>query len=497
MCAYNQVNGVYSCENDWLLNQVLKGDWRYPGYVMSDWGAVHSTVRSALAGLDQEAGEQLDTENFFGRLGLAVKEGKVPEARLDDMVRRILTSIYACGLAGNESASDPADLREGEAATLAIEHEGAVLLRNQGMLPLAADTRRILVVGAHANLGVPSGGGSSQVLPTGGIALRESEGKNRAMIFDPSSPLESIRRQFPRVRVDYADGSNPAEAAKGAAGADAVVVFADQYLTEGVDAPNLNLPNGQDALIESVARANRRTVVVLETGGPVVMPWLDLTAAVIEAWYPGQRGGEAVADILSGAVNPSGRLTITFPKSEAQLPYPRIQGDPRGAPEGPVGRGHRYGRIFIADYSEGALVGYKWFFARGERPLFPFGYGLSYTKFGLRDLKVSVDGDKVTASVTVRNVGLRAGAAIPQLYLSGPQGDGIPLRLAGWSRIDLAPGEEGEATISVDPRLLATFDEAARRWRIAAGSYRMTAGFDADHRDLAASFSLESAELPP
>src|SRR5208337_4817976 len=304
-------NGVYSCENDWLLNQVLKGDWRYPGYVMSDWGAVHSTVRSALAGLDQEAGEQLDTENFFGRLGLAVKEGKVPEARLDDMVRRILTSIYACGLAGNESASDPADLREGEAAALAIEHEGAVLLRNEGMLPLAADTRRILVVGAHANLGVPSGGGSSQVIPVGGIALKESEGKNRAMIFDPSSPLEAIRRQFPRARVDYADGSNPAEAAKGAAGADAVVVFADQYLTEGVDAPNLNLPNGQDALIESVAQANRRTVVVIETGGPVVMPWLDLTAAVIEAWYPGQKGGEAIADVLSGAVNPSGRLTIT------------------------------------------------------------------------------------------------------------------------------------------------------------------------------------------
>jgi beta-glucosidase len=497
MCAYSQVNGVYSCENDWLLNQVLKGDWRYPGYVMSDWGAVHSTVRSALAGLDQESGEQLDTENFFDRLGVAVKEGKVPEARLDDMVRRILTSIYACGLAGNESASDPADLREGEAAALAIEREGAVLLRNEGMLPLAADTRRILVVGAHANLGAPSGGGSSQVIPTGGIALKEPEGKNRAMIFDPSSPLEAIRRKFPRARVDYADGSNPAEAAKAAAGADAVVVFADQYLTEGVDATSLNLPNAQDTVIESVARANRRAVIVLETGGPVAMPWLDLTGAVIEAWYPGQKGGEAIADILSGAVNPSGRLTVTFPKSEAQLPHPRIQGDPRGAPAGPVGRGRSYGRIFVADYSEGALVGYKWFFARGERPLFPFGYGLSYTKFGLRDLKVSVDGDKVTASVSVRNVGSRAGAAIPQLYLSGPQGDRIALRLAGWSRIDLAPGEEREATISVDPRLLATFDEAARRWRIAAGSYRMTAGFDADYRDLAASFSLESAELPP
>ncbi len=498
MCAYNQVNGVYSCENDWLLSQVLKGDWRYPGFVMSDWGAVHSTVRSALAGLDQESGEQLDTQNFFDApLALAIKEGKVPEARLDDMVLRILTSMFACGLADHASASDPTDLREGDAAALAIEREGAVLLRNDGMLPLSAATHRILVVDAHADRGVPSGGGSSQVVPTGGFAFKQPEGKNRAMMFDPSPPLEAIRRQFPQARVDYADGSHPAEAAKAAAGADAVVIFADQYLTEGADAPNLNLPNGQDALIESVARANRRTVVVLETGGPVLMPWLNLTAAVIEAWYPGQKGGEAIGEILSGDINPSGRLTVTFPASEAQLPHPRMQGDPRGAPQGPVGRGGRYGRVFTADYFEGALVGYKWFFVRGERPLFPFGYGLSYTTFGLSDLKVSVDGGRVTARVTVRNVGSRSGAAIPQLYLSGPQADRIPLRLAGWSRIDLGPGEQREATISIDPRLLATFDEAAQRWRIEAGSYRLTAGFDVDHRDLAASVSLSSAELPP
>lgn len=498
MCAYNLVNGAYSCENDWLLNQLLKGDWRYPGYVMSDWGAVHSTVAAAFAGLDQESAEQADTEQFFGApLALAIKEGKVPQARLDDMVRRILTSIYACGLADNESVSDPPVIREGEAAALAIEREGAVLLRNEGVLPLAADTRRIVVVGAHADVGVPSGGGSSQVIPTGGIALKQPEGKDLAMIFDPSSPLEAIRRHFAGARVDYDDGSNPAEAAKAAAGADAVVVFADQYMTEGADVPDLNLPNNQDLLIESVARANPHTVVVLETGGPVIMPWLGLTSAVLEAWYPGQKGGEAIADILSGEIDPSGRLPVTFPASEAQLPPSVIQGEPKDMASSPAGRGGRYRRIFALDYSDGALVGYKWFVARGERPLFPFGYGLSYTKFGLSGLKVNVDGDKVTASVTVRNLGSRAGAAIPELYLSGPQGDGFPLRLAGWSRIELAPGEEREATITVDPRLLATFDEAAQRWRIAAGSYRMTAGLDADHRDLAANFSLDSAELPP
>ena len=497
MCAYNQVNGVYSCENDWLLNRVLKGDWRYPGFVMSDWGAVHSTVRSARAGLDQELGEQLDTRNFLDDLGRAVAKGEVPQARLDDMARRILTSIFACGLADDAVASDPADLAASDATALAIEQEGAVLLRNQGLLPLLADAGRILVVGAHADRGVPSGGGSSQVVPRGGIALKEPEGKDRAMVFDPSSPLAAIRRKFPRTRVDYDDGRDPARAAKAAAGADAVVAFADQYMTETADARSLSLPDSQDILIESIARANPRTAVVLETGGPVLMPWLDRTAAVIEAWYPGQKGGEAIADILSGAVDPSGRLPVTFPASEAQLPHPKIQGDPNGAPIGPVGRGGRYGRIFDADTSEGAAVGYKWFAERGERPLFPFGYGLSYTTFDLAGLTVSVDGAKVSASVTVRNSGVTAGAATPQFYLRGPEGASVPLRLAGWTRIDLAPGEERRATISVDSRLFATFDEAARRWRIAAGAYRMTAGFDAERRDLAASFALDAAELPP
>ena len=304
MCAYNQVNGSYSCENGWLLTQVLKGDWRYPGFVMSDWGAVHSTVRSALAGLDQELGEQLDTQNFFDRLGPAIADGEVPQARLDDMARRILTSIFACGLAEEASASDPVDLRQSDDTALRIEREGAVLLRNQSMLPLAADVRRILVVGAHSDRGVPSGGGSSQVIPRGGVALKEPEGKDRAMVFDPSSPLDALRRRFPDARVDFADGRRPEEAAKAARAADAVVVFADQYLTETTDAPDLALPHGQDGLIEKVARANRRTVVVLETGGPVLMPWLDLPAAVIEAWYPGQKGGEAIAEILSGRRQP-------------------------------------------------------------------------------------------------------------------------------------------------------------------------------------------------
>ncbi|HXE24196.1 MAG TPA: glycoside hydrolase family 3 protein, partial [Roseiarcus sp.] len=333
MCAYNQVNGRYSCENGWLLTSVLKTDWRYPYFVMSDWGAVHSTIGSAMAGLDQESGEQLDTQNFFGiPLTRAIAAGEVPRARLDDMARRILTSIFAHGLADYEDRSDPVDLASSDKTALAIAREGIVLLRNQGLLPLSLGVRRLVVIGAHADRGVLSGGGSSQVVPRGGIAAKVEIGVNRAMIFDPPSPLEAIRREFPSARVDFDEGASPAQAAKAAAGADAVILFADQWKTESADAPSLDLPGEQDALIDAVTRANPRTVVVLETGGPVLMPWLDRTAAVLEAWYPGEMGAEAIAEILSGAVNPSGRLPVTFPVSEAQLPHPKIQGDPNGAP---------------------------------------------------------------------------------------------------------------------------------------------------------------------
>ena len=479
MCAYNQVNGSYACENDWLLNQVLKTDWGYPYFVMSDWGAVHSTARSAMAGLDQESGEQLDTENFFeGPLPQAIADGEIPTARLDDMARRVLTSVFAQRLADQRGASTPVDFAASDRTALAIAREGTVLLRNQGLLPLAADTRSIIVIGAHADRGVASGGGSSQVIPRGGIAAKQQVGENQAMIFDPGSPLEAIRLQFPHARVDFDDGSVPARAAVAAANADAVVLFVDQWMTESADAKSLNLPGGQDRLVEAVTRANPRTAVVLETGGPVLMPWLENTAAVLEAWYPGQKGGEAVAEILSGAANPSGRLPVTFPVGERQLPHPKVQGDPNGAPVGPVGRGGHYGAMFTAAYDEGAAVGYKWFFERTEQPMFPFGFGLSYTSFALSKLAVNASGRTVTAKATVRNSGPRAGKAIPQFYLTGPKGANILLRLVGWDRVDLKPGEQRQVAVSMDPRLLATFDEGARRWRIRPGAYQVTAGFD-------------------
>jgi beta-glucosidase len=494
MCAYNLINGVHACENPWLLSAVLKGDWRYPGFVMSDWGAAHSTVAAALAGLDQESGAQLDARDFFGPpLAQAVAEGRALQSRLNDMARRILTSIYAAGLVDDPPHFDPTGPASAEQTALEIEREGAVLLRNQGLLPLAAETRSIAVIGARADAGTLAGGGSSQVAPRGGVAAKVQIDKDHAEIFDPSSPLAAIRKQFPRAQVVWDDGRDVARAVKAAAAAEVAIVFADQWRTEGADVVGIALPNGQDRLIDAVARANPRAAVVLETGGPVAMPWLQRTAAVIEAWYPGQRGGEAIADILSGAANPSGRLPVTFPAALAQLPHPVLPGDLRldGAPNAAGGR------TFSAEYREGALVGYKWFVAKGERPLFPFGFGLSYTRFSLEDLSVKVEGVRVQAQATVRNVGDRVGAATPQFYVSLPAGAGAAPRLVGWQKVELQPGEARTVSVPLDPRLLASFDEAARRWRVAAGTYALSAGFDVERRQLSTPVTMGALELPP
>ena len=479
--------------------RVLKGDWRYPGFVMSDWGAVHSTVPAVLAGLDQELGEQLDTSNFLDRpLAEAVADGAIPQSRLDDMVARILTSIFAAGLYDNPPAPDPIDVGPSDAVALQIEREGAVLLKNDGLLPLDAKPRRIAVIGAHARCCVLSGGGSSQVAPRGGLALKEpAQVQGEALVFDPSSPLAALRKLLPGSQFTYCERGDLDCARRAAGQADVAIVFAQQWAREGADAPDLRLPDGQDKLISDVAGANKRTLVVLETDGPVLMPWLDSVGAVLEAWYPGQKGGDAIAEILTGAVNPSGRLPVTFPRSVSQLPHPEIPGDPNGAPKGPVGRGGHYDRMFVADYSEGAEVGYKWFAARGETALFPFGFGLSYTKFTLDRLGVSSQAGRVVADVEVRNEGGRDGVATPQFYVSGPAGAQMPLRLAGWSRVALKPGEGRTVSVAIDPRLLASFDENKGCWRIPGGIYRLQTGLNAEERPLSAEISVPAAQLPP
>lgn len=498
MCAYNRFNGTYACENDWLLNTVLKKDWGYKGYVMSDWGAAHSSAKAANAGLDQEsAGDAFDKQPFFAApLKADLAAGRVSQARIDDMARRVLRALFASG-AVDHPVPKPTS-HDLPAATLAAHakitqadaEEGIVLLKNDGdLLPLAKTAKTIAVIGAHADVGVLSGGGSSQVYPAGGRAVKGLEPATwpGPVIYYPSSPLKALRARYPNAKVVYDDGTDPARAAKLAAESELALVFADQWTTESVDVETLNLPKNQDATIDAVASANKKTVVVLITGGPVVMPWLDKVGAVVEAWYPGTAGGEAIARVLTGEVDASGRLPVTFPKSVADLPRPKLDGDPK-KPED----------LFDVNYDiEGAAVGYKWYDLKKIEPLFPFGHGLSYSKFAYSNLKASATGEKVTVSFDIKNVGARAGKDVPQVYVS-PKAGGweAPKRLAAFKKVSLAPGAVQRVTLTVDPRLLATWDEKARGWSIAAGQYDVALG--SSSRTLVANtpVTLTSIQLP-
>jgi beta-glucosidase len=492
MCAYNVVNGDYACGNDWLLNRVLKGDWRYPGWVMSDWGAVHA-LDYAVKGLDQQSGEQIDTAVYFDKpLAAAVASGEIPEARISDMVRRVLRSMFAVGLFDQVTApGGEADYAAHAADVRKVAEQSIVVLRNErNVLPLSKDLKRIAVIGGYADLGVMSGGGSSQVtavgaparlVPMGGEGLMSAW---RNLMLHPSPPIAAIRALAPGAEVRFVDSRYPSAAAAAAADADVAVVFATQWMLEHYDAPDLSLPNGQDEVIRAVAAANPNTVVVLESGGPVLMPWLAATPAVVAAWYPGQEGGTAIGNVLFGVAEPAGRLPITFPAGEADLPRPKLPG--LDLPDG---------RAFTVDYMEGSDVGYRWFARRGTAPAFAFGYGLSYTTFRYGGLAVSGSRD-VRVEFDVTNTGARAGWAVPQIYLTAARGT-PERRLLGWGKALLAPGETKRFTVPVDARLLAEYDLSAGRWSIAAGDYEVALGDSAESFAARRTQRLSARTLPP
>lgn len=487
MCAYNLVNGDYSCENRTLLTDILRRDWGWQGFVMSDWGAVHSTVKAAKAGLDQESGAELDKIIYFGApLQKALAEGAVTKAEIDAKILHILTGVISSGLYDHPTPAheQPIDYATHAGVAQQAAEEGIVLLRNEGnMLPLAATAQRILVIGGHADIGVLSGGGSSQVRSVGGVALEIPLKGGPASSFSrttwhSSSPLKAIRAMAPAAQVSYLDGTDLAAATTAARDADVVLVFATQWRTEAEDVPDLSLPDGQDALISAVASANPHTAVVVESGGAVLMPWLSKVGAVVEAWYPGQRGGEAIANVLFGKVNPSGHLPLTFPASEAQAPRPvpvglaAMRGNDAASNAGSEGEAVT---PFPVDYKEGADAGYRWYAKTGAKPLFPFGYGLSYTHFDYSHLTVT-GGDTPTVSFDVTNLGQRAGADVPQIYATVP-GSKTP-RLAAFQRITLAPGETRHVTLTTQPRVLAQWDQSSGKWLMADGTYTLTLGHD-------------------
>ena len=501
MCSYNQVNDTYSCENTHLLSDILKNGWGFPGFVMSDWWATHSTVAAALAGLDQE---QPDNE-YFASLGQAVTNGQVPQSRVDDMVHRILRAMYQAGLFDYPNTVGTIDSGTDQAIAQDVEEQGAVLLKNAGgQLPLnAAALHSIAVIGWHADMGVLSGGGSAQVWPTGG-AIKEGYPATpgwSAVVWDPSPPLAAIEAMAPGVTVNFADGTNSSTAASLAGASDVAIVLISQWTSEGMDMPSLNFtdlihtgnpvnPIDQNALVAAVAAANPHTIVVMENGGAQAMPWLGNVTAVLESWFPGLRGGPAIANILFGAVNPSGKLPITFPPNVNDLPHPAIAGAGATAP-------------FPVDYSEGFLVGYKWYDANNITPLFPFGFGLSYTTFSLtnasivNNLVASNLNPNFQVNVAVANTGSVAGADVAQVYLGLPASTGEPpKRLVGWQKVTLQPGATQQVNIEVDENdsshPMSYWDVTSGSWLTAPGDYPVYVGDSSANLTLAGTIQVGS-----
>ena len=491
MCSYNRVNGDYACENSYLLTDVLKKDLHFKGFVVSDWGGTHSAAKASHAGLDQEQPDQY----FFGdALKKGVESGEVSQDELNDHVHRILRTIFAKGLFDHPVTKQVPDVEAGAVFARNVAEKSIVLLKNdKHVLPLdPAKLHSLVLIGGHADVGVLTGGGSAQVDPPGGsVVPPPPPGPDLLSMFLrpawlPSSPLRAFKAEFPAAKVSYIAGDKLDEAASAAKGADAAIVFAYVWESEGFDLKTLDLPEEQNKLIEAVAAANPRTVVVLETGSPATMPWIDKVAGVIEAWYPGIRGAEALANIVSGKVNPSGKLAITFPKSDADLPHPKlVMPPPESEPRfpGPGGDFSDFMKImakglppFQTYYDEKLKVGYKWYDAEKKPVLFPFGFGLSYTTFAYSALSVSGD-DAPTVLFTVKNTGSRAGTEIAEIYSSLPDSAGEPpKRLIGWSRIELGPGESKPVAVPVGRERLNIYDAGSDSWKLVPGSYNVMVG---------------------
>ena len=454
MCSYSTINGAYACENPYILNTALYQQDGFTGFVTSDWGATHSTVASANAGLTME----MPGGTFFGNsLSQAVTAGTVTQATLNTMVTRVLTQMFAFGMfdkapSGSTGAVVTTPAHVATARTTA--EEGTVLLKNaNNVLPLsAATTHTIALLGNDAGAGVQtSGGGSAGVTSSGTV-----------------SPLTGIQnRAGSGATVNYeaaTDAAGVTRAVNLARTSDVAIVFANYGESEGGDLSNIDLPGNQDSLIAQVAAANPKTIVVLNTGSAVTMPWLNQVAGVFENWYAGQEAGNAIAALLYGDVDPSGKLPVTFPASLADVPAHTTAQWP--------------GANNQVQYSEGVDVGYRWYDAKNVTPLFPFGYGLSYTTFGFSNLQVGalVNGT-ATVSATVTNTGTKQGAEVVQLYVGDPSATGEPPRqLKGFNRVDLQAGASQTVQFTLTAHDLAHWADSAGGWTTTAGAYQVLVG---------------------
>lgn len=475
MCAYNYVNGDPACSSRHLLQTILREEWGFDGYVLTDYYfAQKDTANSANNGTDLE----LPFMNFYSPTSLraALASGQVTEATIDLRLGNILRTLFRYGFfdregfVPNDNAIDQA--RHADIARQVAE-QGVVLLKNQGVLPLnAANLSSIAIIGESSDRYV-GGGGSSAIIP-----------------FALITPRAAItQRAGPGVTVRYHAGDNAASAATTATGADVAFVFVTDNATEGADRPCLSLTcpgsagQNQDDLIRAVAAANPNTVVVLQTGSAVLTPWRDQVSGLLAAWYPGQSGGLALARLLFGDESPSGRLPITFPQQEGDTP---TANDPEKYP----------GVANRTVYKEGVLVGYRWYDSQSITPAYPFGFGLAYTTFSYSNLRLS--GRTVTATVT--NTGGRAGSETAQLYLEmPPPGPGIvqpPRQLKGFQKVRLSAGASTDVQFTLDDRALSYYDVQVGDWRIAPGCYRAHVGAHSRQLPLNIAFALGGATCP-
>jgi beta-glucosidase len=498
MCSYNRVNSVYACENPYLLHSVLDDQFGFNGFVMSDWGANHSTVASANAGLDMEmpGGTGTSPEYWGPALQTAIQDGEVSVATLNGMVRRILTTMFRVGLfdhvpaEGAQAAATPATNSDSLAMATTAAEEGTVLLKDAGgVLPLGGPGKRIAVIG-------PAAGEAGATLAEQGYG----SGHVPEFAYQPGvvSPLQSITARAAQAGdvVTYADGDATADAVAAASAADVAVVFINDAEIEGADRPDLNAhagtcsfldfasstsctdtPLDENALVSAVAAANPQTIVVMQSGGPVAMPWVGQVPGILENWFPGQVDGDAIAPILFGDVDPSGKLPLTFPVSLSDDPLQTAAQYPGVSEPGDTVGPH-------SSYSEGLLVGYRWYDAKGIAPLYPFGYGLSYTTFSHSGISVRRTGAGASVSFKVTNTGTRVGADVAQVYVGDPPAVGEPPKqLKGFRRVSLGPGQSTTVSIPLNAMSFAHWDTSQHEWVVSAGTYQVMVG--SSSRDIA------------
>jgi beta-glucosidase len=504
MSAYNRLNGTYCAENSALLKDVLQKQWNFKGFVVSDWGSTYSTAGTVNAGMDLEmpGGEPMKdwlkkpkTQAAGNGGGWLVPEkvlpeisaGKISTATIDDNVSRMLRVMFISGQFDKpHTATGEIDTPEQRAVARKAATEGIVLLKNAGaLLPLdPSKIHSVAVIGPSAAVARTGGGGSSLVTPKYSVA-----------------PLKGIQdRAGDRLQVSYAlgvgmEGEDPSkdspeareqlrqEAVNAAAKTDAAIVVVGRYPkleSEDFDIKSLDLPAGQDALIEAVAKANKNTIVVINAGGPVIMSkWIAQVPAILDMWYGGQEGGNAIADVLFGDADPSGKLPVSFVKQWKDSPA----------------YGHYPGENLQVDYAEGIYVGYRYFDKQKIEPLFPFGFGLSYTKFDYSDLKISpnqTSGAPVEVSLSVRNSGSRSGAEVVELYVhDGHSSVDRPVQeLKGFQRIALAAGESKDVHFKLDRSAIAFYSTAKKDWLTEPGQFDVLVGSSSRDIRVKGSFSL-------